>query len=405
MTIDRELNGCPVMHMPFTEPAEAGTHWALADELREKSPAHFDTVAQGFWVFTRHDAVREIYGQPSMFSSESFTPWDPEPAYRFIPTQIDPPDHVKYRQILNPWFSPGAVDRAEPRAREICRRLVEDLAPRGGCDFVADFALRYPTEVFLTVMGMPVADADRFLRWVDDFFDGLGGDPAAQGPMVAALTAIRQYWADAVEERRGEPAPREGDLASHLLHATVDDRPLNDTEILDMLTVLVLAGLDTTRGQLGYLFRHLAVTEADRRRLVADRSLAPLAVEESLRVHTITFGDGRKVTTDTEFHGCPLKNGDMVYGLVAAANRDPRVYDKADEFVIDRKGSHHFGFAGGPHRCLGAHLARRELQIALEEWHEVIPDYRLAAEEPLRERGGGSMLALQGLPLTWHPPG
>jgi cytochrome P450 len=401
--LERELGGCPAMHLDFTEPAEAGTYWALADELREQGPAHFDTVAQGFWVFTRHDAVREIYGQPGLFSSESFTPWDPDPVYRFVPTQIDPPEHVKYRQILNPWFSPGAVSRAEPRAREICRRLVSELAPRGGCDFVADFALRYPTEVFLAVMGMPVADADRFLRWVDDFFAGLGGDPAAQEGMVAALTAIRQYWADAVEERRGSP-PRDGDLASHLLHARVDDRPLNDTEILDMLTVLVLAGLDTTRGQLGYLFRHLATTEADRRRLVADPSLAPLAVEESLRVHTITFGDGRKVTADTEFHGCPLKKGDMVYGLVASANRDPRVYDRADEFVIDRTGSHHFGFAGGPHRCLGAHLARREMQVALEEWHAIIPQYRLVADDPLRERGGGSMLALQSLPLVWDLP-
>jgi cytochrome P450 len=405
MSLERDVAGCPVKHLGFTEPGEVGTYWALADQLREESPAIFDSVAQGFWVFTRHDAVREMYGQPDLFSSESFTPWDPDPVYRFVPTQIDPPEHVKYRQILNPWFSPGAVKRIEPQARQICRRLVSELAPRGGCDFVADFALRYPTEVFLTMMAMPVADADRFLRWVDDFFDGLNGDPAAQQGMVEALTGIRQYWVDVLDERRGEPSPRDGDLASHLLHATVDDRALNDTEMLDMLTVLVLAGLDTTRGQLGYLFRHLAVAEADRRRLVAEPSLAPLAVEESLRVHTITFGDGRKVTSDTEFHGCPLKKGDMVYGLVAAANRDPRVYDRADEFVIDRTGSHHFGFAGGPHRCLGAHLARREMQVALEEWHRVIPDYRLTTDEPLRERGGGSMLALQSLPLAWDVPG
>jgi cytochrome P450 len=405
MTIDREVGGCPVMHLDFTEPADVGSYWALADELREQSPAIFDTVAQGFWVFTRHEQVREIYAQPGLFSSDSFTPWDPEPAYRFIPTQINPPEHVKYRQILNPWFSPGAVTRIEPQAREICRRLVADLAPRGACDFVGDFALRYPTEVFLAMMAMPTSDADRFLKWVEDFFDGLSGDPAAQQGMVEALTGIRQYWADALDERRGEPEPREGDLASHLLHATVDDRPLNDTEMLDMLTVLVLAGLDTTRGQLGYLFRHFATNDTHRRRLVAEPELAPLAVEESLRVHTITFGDGRKVTTDTEFHGCPLKKGDMVYGLVAAANRDPRVFDRADEFVIDRTGSHHFGFAGGPHRCLGAHLARRELKVALEEWHRVIPHYHLAADEPLRERGGGSMLALQSLPLAWDLPG
>lgn len=400
-TPSRDVRGCPVMHVEVAPPAEVGTYWGLADRLRETSPAVFNTLAQGFWMFTRHEQVRDMYQQPAIFSSESITPWEPEPAYRFVPTQIDPPDHVKYRQILNPWFSPGAVTRIEPMARKICRRLVEEVAPQGGCDFVAEFALRYPTEVFLAMIGLPLADADRFLRWVEDFFGGFNGDPDGLQPMVDALAAIRDYWADVLAERRPEPSPREGDLASHLLHATFDDRPLTDVEMLDMLTVLVLAGLDTTRGQLGYLFRHLATHDADRRRLVAEPGLAPLAVEESLRVHTIIFGDGRKVTTDVEFHGCPLKQGDMVYGLVAGANRDPRVFDRADEFVIDRRGSHHFGFAGGPHRCLGAHLARREMRIALEEWHRVIPDYHLATGEPLRERGGGAMLTLLSLPLAW----
>jgi cytochrome P450 len=398
---DRELGGCPVVHVEVSAQADAGSYWQLADDLRETGPRFFNTLAQGFWMFTRHEQVREMYQQPDLFSSESFTPWDPEPVYRFVPTQIDPPEHIKYRQILNPWFSPGAVKRAEPMARAVCRRLVEDLAGRGGCDFVQDFALRYPTEVFLRMLGLPGSDADRFLRWVDDFFSGMNGDPDGLQPMIDALGGIRGYWADALEERRGEEEPRADDLASHLLHARIEDRPLTDVEMLDMLTVLVLAGLDTTRGQLGYLFRHLAVTPDDRRRLVADPGLAPTAVEEALRVFTIIFGDGRKVTRDADFHGCPLRKGDMVYGLVAAANRDPRVWDRADEFVIDRTGSHHFGFAGGPHRCLGAHLARKEMQIALEEWHRVIPEYRLATDEPLPERGGGAMLALLTLPLTW----
>ena len=399
--VGRDLGGCPVMHVEVAPPAPAGTYWDRADELRETSPAVFNSLEQGFWMFTRYEQVRDMYQQPELFSSESITPWEPEPVYRFVPTQIDPPDHIKYRQILNPWFSPGAVNRIEPTARDICRRLVEEIAPRGSCDFVADFALRYPTEVFLTMIGLPGSDADLFVPWVEDFFAGFNGDPEGQAGMGEALAGIRQYWVDALAERRDEPAPRVGDLASHLLHATVDDRPLTDTEMLDMLTVLVLAGLDTTRGQLGYLFKHLATTDADRRRLVAEPELAPSAVEEALRVFTIIFGDGRKVTGDAEFHGCPLRKGDMVYGLVAGANRDPRVYDRADEFVIDRKGSHHFGFAGGPHRCLGAHLARREMQVALEEWHKVVPEYRLPADEPLRERGGGAMLTLLSLPLAW----
>jgi cytochrome P450 len=363
----------------------------------------FNTFAQGYWVFTRHDAVRDIYKTPELFSSESITPWQPDPIYRFVPTQIDAPDHIKYRRIVNPWFSPRAVDAAEDRMRALCRRLVEDVAPAGSCEFATGFALRFPTEAFLSMAGVDPADADLFVPWVEDFFGGFSGDPAGLEPMAKALEGIREYWVAALAERRGEASPREGDLASHLLHSSFDDRPLTDAELLDMLTVLVLAGLDTTRGQLGYLFHHLALTPEHRKQLVAEPALVPSAIEESLRLHTIIFGDGRKVTEDTEFHGCPLKKGDMVYGLVAGANRDPRVFDRADEFVLDRSGNHHFGFAGGPHRCLGAHLARREMQIAAAEWLEVIPDFRIASDEPLFERGGGAMNAPLTLPLAWDP--
>lgn len=404
--IERDLGGCPVVHLPVSAPAEAGSYWRKADELRETNDRFFNTLAQGFWMFTRHEQVREIYQNPELFSSESFVPWEPEPVYRFVPTQIDPPQHQKYRQILSSWFSPGAVNRMEPAARELCRRLIADIAPRGGCDFVSEFAIRYPTEVFLTVLGVPAQEADLFVPWVEQFFEGFGGDPdpAKQQGMVDALGSIGGYWAAALEERRGEPEPREGDLASHLLHAKIDDRPLTDTELLDILTVLVLAGLDTTRGQLGYLFRHLATHSDDRQRLLDEPELTPSAIEESLRLYTIIFGDGRKATRDTDFHGCPVRKGDMVYGLVSAANRDPLVYERAGEFVVDRKRNPHLGFAGGPHRCLGAHLARKEMQIATEEWLAAIPHFRLGTDEPLRERGGGSMLTLLSLPLAWDVP-
>ncbi|HEY6396748.1 MAG TPA: cytochrome P450 [Solirubrobacteraceae bacterium] len=400
--VERELGGCPVMHLDVSQMLEAGSYWRKADELREAGPVFFNTYAQGYWMFTRHDEVRDIYRNPEIFSSESITPWEPEPVYRFVPTQIDRPEHLKYRRVLNPWFSPAAVDRIGPEARVICRRLVEELAPKGSCDFVTEFALRYPTEVFLAMLGLPGSDADVFVRWVEDFFRGFGGDPAGLEPMIKALDGIREYWVAALAERRGEPAPRDGDLASHLLHCTVDDRPLTDAEMLDMLTVLVLAGLDTTRASLGYMFQHLAAHPDDRRRLVEQPELIPSAVEEALRLYTIIFGDGRKVTRDTDFYGCPLKKGDMVYGLVSGANRDPREYDRAGEFVIDRKGNHHLGFASGPHRCLGTHLARREMQLAVEEWLRVIPDFHIATDGVLLERGGGAMMSLLTLPLAWE---
>jgi len=399
-TPQRDVGGCPVMHRDFAPPGPAGCHWDLAKEMRDGSPVYFNTFAQGYWIFTRHDAVKDIYKTPELFSSESFTPWDPEPIYRFVPTQIDAPDHIKYRRILNPWFSPRAIEEAEDDLRALCRSLVEEVAPKGATDFVSEFALRYPTEAFLQVIGIPPKDADLFVTWVEDFFAGFGGDPAGLERMTNALQGIQAYWAAALDERRGE-AERPGDLASHLLHSTFDERPLTDTEMLDMLTVLVLAGLDTTRAELGYMFRHLAEHPEERRRLIEEPELIPLAVEEVLRYYTIIFGDGRKVTRDVEFHGVELKQGEMVYGLVSAANRDPDHWERGEEFVIDRQRNNHMGFANGPHRCLGMHLARREMKIAVEEWLRLIPDFEIATGEELTERGGGSMMTLLSLPLAW----
>ena len=184
---DLAISGCPVMHHDFSPQREAGSHWELARELRETCPVFFNSYAQGYWVFTRHEAVREIYKNPDIFSSESITPWQPDPIYRLVPTQIDAPDHIKYRRVLNPWFSPRAMDAAEPLIRDLCRGLVEQAAPRGRTDFVAEFGLRYPTEVFLGVIGVDPADADLFVPWVEDFFRGFGGDPAGLEPMAAAL--------------------------------------------------------------------------------------------------------------------------------------------------------------------------------------------------------------------------
>lgn len=404
--IDRDLGGCPVKHLDFSSWQPMGHYWDLAKELRLDCPHFFNTYgdgSKGYWVFTQHAAVRDIYKNPQIFSSESITPWDPEPVYRFIPTQIDPPNHIGYRRILNRWFSPARMDAAEPMIRDVARRLVAETAAVGSCDLVNDWALRFPTEAFLAVIGAPVSMADSFLKWVDDFFAGFGGAADGVERMTSAVVSIKGYWSEMIAERSGESAPREGDLTSYLMHADLDgeDRKLTEDEVNDMLLVLTLAGLDTTRAELGYMFHHLATHPQDRERLIAEPEITPYAVEETLRLYTIIFGDGRKVTTDTEFHGVDLKKGDMVYGLVSAANRDPSVYDRAEEFVVDRKRNNHFGFAGGPHRCLGMHLARREMAIGVQEWLGVIPEFRLETEDEVLERGGASMLALKHLRLVW----
>lgn len=394
--------GCPVMHHDFSRQAEIGSYWALAKELREMCPHFYNQYdGGGYWVFTRYEAVRDIYKTPEIFSSESITPWEPNPIYRFVPTQLDAPEHIKYRRILNPWFSPTAMEDAAPMMRQICRGYIEPLVSRGECEFIADFALHFPTAAFLNVIGVPLDYTEQFVEWVDAFFGGFGGDPAGAEKMAQALADMRVFWSEQMDDRRRNPE-KEGDLFCYLLQSRIDGEPIDNDTMLDMCTVLTLAGLDTTRGELAYMFHHLALNPEDRHRLIAEPELIPLAVEETLRLYTIIFGDGRKVTRDVEFHGVKLKKGDMVYALVSAANRDPEHWEDAEEFVIDRKRNNHFGFASGPHRCLGMHLARREMAIATKEWLDLIPDFELDRDAHLLERGGGSMMALNQLPLRWE---
>jgi cytochrome P450 len=394
----RDTGGWPVVHYDFgaTRPLH-GFHSEL-DELREASPFYWSTYGPvGFWMIMRYEHVREAYQHPEIFSSDSIDPLDPDPAYRFIPTLVNPPDHVKYRQVLNSWFSPAAVARISPTARKICADDVEAIAGKGSCDFIADFALLYPTEVFLTILGLPAEDAKLFVPLVDRFFVHFYGEDKA--PIADIAGAIQGYFTEQLADRRKHPRDPSVDFISYLLKATVFDRPLSEQELLDICFVLVLAGLDTTRGQSGYLWHHLATHDDDRRRILADPSLAASAIEETLRMYTIIIGDGRKVTRDVDFHGVPMRAGDMAWLSVSGANRDPRAFEDPTSFRVDRRGNKHLGFAGGPHRCLGAHLARQEMVIAMEEWHQRIPHYRVATGGPVQERGG--MLTLFSLPLEW----
>ena len=396
--IEGEKDGWPVLHYDFGATRSVHGFYRELDELRERSPFYWSTYGPvGFWMIMRYEHVREAYQRHEVFSSDSIDPLDPDPAYRFIPTLVNPPDHVKYRQVLNAWFSPAAVARITPTARKVCVANIERIRDKGECDFIEDFALRYPTEVFLSILGLPVEDADLFVPLVDRFFVSFYAEDKSPIPEIAG--AIQGYFADLLTQRRVKPLDPATDFVTYLLQATVFDRPLSEQEILDICFVLVLAGLDTTRGQSGYLFHHLATHDDDRRRVVADPALAKNAVEETLRLYTIIIGDGRKIAQDCDFHGVPLEHGQMAWLSVAGANRDPRVFEDPTRFDLDRYGNKHLGFAGGPHRCLGAHLARQEMVIATEEWHRLIPDYRLGGKQPVEERGG--MLTLFSLPLEW----
>ena len=169
-----------------------------------------------------------------------------------------------------------------------------------------------------------------------------------------------------------------------------------------MSLVLLLGGLDTVKSQLGYMFYHLATHDDDRQRIIDEPEIAPAAVEEFLRAFAIVM-DGRKLAQDIDFHGCPMKKGDMVMLTLAAASRDTTEFDHADQVDFDRKAVTHFSFASGPHRCLGSHLARLELKVVLEEWHKRIPHYQLdPTRRPDQIVESGPQLGLSALPLVWE---
>jgi cytochrome P450 len=264
---------------------------------------------------------------------------------------------------------------------------------------MAEFCGEFPTEMFLAILGLPLEDAPRMLGWVETIFDLMHVSAEEQGPMAEAMEEMTQYFVDLLAQRRALLLDPETDFMSRLCTASIDGVPLSDEDILNICGVLVLAGLDTVKSQLGYSFLHLARFPADRARVVGDPDLWLSAIEEFMRLYAIVANDGRKATQDVEFHGCPMHKGDMVMLSVGSACRDPEAFADPFEFIPDRQPNRHLGFAAGPHRCLGSHLARMELRVGLEEWHKQIPDYRLAVGSPSTERGG--MLSLQGLRLEW----
>jgi cytochrome P450 len=392
--------GCPVSHTDYTGYAPIHEHYRFLDADREQARFQFnDTTERGFFMLQRYDDVQEGFQHHDTWTTAVRSALRPDSGEALLPQDLTGQQHVKLRRILNQFFAPAAVRRMEPMAHARCVELIEELKPTGSCDFVAEFAIRYPTDLFLALLGLPVSDGEFFLGWSEDFFGSLlAGDTSSA---AAAKKNIMDYFDEAVNERRKSPGDPNQDMVSRLVEARIDDEPISQEDILTICLTLMLAGLDTTRSALGYIYTHLAQHPEDRRAIIADPSTIPAAVEEFLRLYPLVFQAGREVQEDEDFHGLRLEKGDVVWLGIGQANRDPRKFEDPERFVLDRQGSHqHLAFGAGPHRCLGMHLARLELKVVLEEWHQRIPDYRIAPGTELIERGG--QLTLPTLPLVWE---
>lgn len=389
--------GCPVHTVDIGESGPIHSHFEEWDDLREQYRVFWSEMYGGHWVLTRFDDIRNALQDPSVFSNQSTIVSDPNPSYTFIPTFLDPPEHGKYRTLYNARFSPGMVSRVTPGAREAANRYIDRFIDDGQCDFMSAFADPFPTDVFLNAVNLPTEDTPIFVGWVHAIFGGLSGQDPNAG--VNAQAEMRDYFKAMYDQRRANPRDLEVDILTYLLQAEVDGKPIPEDDLLNMAVVLVLAGLDTTKSQLGYNFHYLATHPEERAKLTADPELMPTAIEELLRFNAFV-PPARKLKQDVDFEGCPMKAGQMVLMPLWSANRDPRAFEAAGEVQLDRIPNRHTAFGAGPHRCAGAHLARRELLVAMEEWHKRIPEYELAPDVPIVEHGW--QCGPDNLPLVWN---
>jgi cytochrome P450 len=363
---------------------------ALGPVLRN---THGDTP--DFWVITDGEAVREAFQRPELFSSRSTNPVDPNPPYLWVPQMLDPPQHTAWRQLLQPFFAPRAMKALEDKVSARCIEIIDSFVADGQIDFVSQFAQRFPTTIFMELMGLPLDGVDKFLHWEDEILHLPSEQDPGQQRAATAMFEVMGYFDQLIALRREDP---QDDLLSQAITWDLKGDPIPHQELLSFCLLMFMAGLDTVSIQLAYMFWHLATHDADRGRIVAEPDLNRTAVEEFLRAYCFV-PPGRKVTEDVEFHGCPMKAGDMVWMPLIFSTRDGNQFEDPDVVKLDRSPNNHLAFGAGPHRCLGSHLARRELQVALREWHVRIPDYRIPDGYEVFEHG--PMYGINALKIEW----
>jgi cytochrome P450 len=367
------------------DPGWAENPYPIQDDLRQRCPiAHTDRFG-GVWLPTRYDDVAAIAYDTDRFSSRAIVisnfrpPHDIAPVGGTPPISSDPPFHHDARKLLLPAFTKTAISRYEPSARDFCHQLIDDFTATGTKDSagtaIVDAATQYaqhiPIRVIADMLGFPPEDGPTFLAFVEDAIGAVNLPPEERGLLMDKQFA---YLDKQVSEHMEHPRD---DLTSFLINAELGGRKLESSHVVGAMLLLLIAGIDTTWSAIGSSLWHLATHPEDRARLAADPALIPRAAEEFLRAYApVTMA--RLVKEDMHWRGTDMKADDWILLSFPAANRDPAQFDRAGEVVIDREVNKHAAFGLGIHRCLGSHLARMELRVALEVWLERIPEFTVA---------------------------
>lgn len=356
------------------------------DEIRQFGPSAFKTEAVypgrsdiSWWVLMRFDEAHAALNDPGLFSSRTWRHTEiGEELPDLLPLSLDPPIHADYRRLLVAKLTPSEVKKRLEAVRAFCRELVEEIAPKGRCDFVKEFAMRFPTGVFVQFMGLPIENLPYYQQLVNVVSHTPPDEENYEAKVNAAEAEILAMFAEVIDERQRNP---QDDFISYLIGCEIGGEPISREASLNYCRLLLTGGLDTVVAQLGFNFLRLARDQDLRKALIADPAMIPATVEELVRFYGFAIIP-RTLTRDVDFAGCAMKKGDRVIIPTAAANRDPAHCPGGERFDPARPRTRHVSFGDGPHVCPGQHLARAELRIAIEEWHRLIPEYRLASEEP-----------------------
>jgi cytochrome P450 len=345
------------------------------------------------WIVTRYDLVSEVFLDHERFSGErkGMVADLVGENVRLNPIEIDPPAHHGYRRNLNPQFTPRAVNGLEAAVRDTCARLIAAFREPDGCEFISEFAVPFPTYVFLDLMAMPRERAGDFLAWEDALMRA--ADPTDR---VRAAQAIYEYLKGHKSRQQAAPA---NDLNRAIVTGEFEGRPLNHLEMMGMYYVLWVGGLDTVYSTLGWIMRHLATHLDLQQRLRENPADIPAAIEEFARAFAVVVTH-REVAKDCEFRGVQMRKGEEVNLPLALANRDPAVFDDPHVVDIDRK-PRHLTFGFGAHACLGIHLAKRELRVVVEECLMRFRNIRMREGEEYRYHTGRTF-GVEYLPLVWE---
>jgi cytochrome P450 len=350
-------------------------------------------TGSGSWVVTHYEDIREVYQNNEVYSNAGAANFQSMvgETFRMIPLAIDPPEHSKYRILLNPWFSPKAITRLEPQMRDVISKLIDGFIEKGECDLAYDYGRIYPVRVFMNLMGFPQEKLEDFLQWEYAILHDMANLERMKWGISSALAYLRGF----IEQVRVKPDEH---LTSAIVHGMIDGRPATEDEIIGTVFFLWVGGLDTVAATTALMFRRLALDPKLQQTLRENPDLIPEAIEEFLRMQPIV-NSGRTAKHDHELAGVQIKKGDHIMCFNASGNFDPAEFENPREFRLDRASNRHFTFVAGPHRCLGSHLARRELGIALREFLQRVPPFRLKPGADRTVVPG--LVAAPRLPVVW----